>query len=393
MYSSNDLTIIVAIIALIASIVSSFVTAIFNRKNEDFKRKQETDLKRLEIENQEKIKKMEHENQQKIDHLRHELEIRKIEKDARLDYEYESRKRLYQDFEPLLFLLIECSDSAQFRIQELAKYAKMGKLNENNGWLSYPSYFMISTIYKLLLPISIFKLIQQQLTQYDLELIPLFKVQYLLTKALYLTFASDFDLAQSNPKFDYDPDFNSKLENIDKYPGKFKKQGIYINELEIILESLIVKDPIGHTRLMSFGEFKKRFFQTSISKEMIVLEPYNEIICLFQNFHPKTRPVLWRILLSQYYIYKAIKFSREIKPENIENFKVIKHLPLQERKLFDWRESNEANDIDVLINPFDAIELYLEKSEIGMFIGTKTIENDIHQPYVSMSIGSPIKIN
>jgi hypothetical protein len=40
---------------------------------------------------------------------------------AQRDYEYEARKRLYSELQPLLFQLVEASDNAYWRIQGLAR--------------------------------------------------------------------------------------------------------------------------------------------------------------------------------------------------------------------------------------------------------------------------------
>ena len=66
--------IVLAIIALISSVITAAVAAFFARKNE-------TRLRRLE----------------------NDLAIKRAELDARRDYEYEARKRLYQECEPILF--------------------------------------------------------------------------------------------------------------------------------------------------------------------------------------------------------------------------------------------------------------------------------------------------
>ena len=52
------------------------------------------------------------------------LNKRKSEQDARRDYEYEARKRLYQECEPLFFKLVETSETALTHIKNMAKRAK-----------------------------------------------------------------------------------------------------------------------------------------------------------------------------------------------------------------------------------------------------------------------------
>jgi uncharacterized protein YxeA len=75
--------IIIAIITSVISLVTAAVTAIFTRKNDS-----------------------------RLKYLENKLAIERAEQDARRDYEYEARKRLYQECEPILFQFAELSESA-----------------------------------------------------------------------------------------------------------------------------------------------------------------------------------------------------------------------------------------------------------------------------------------
>src|SRR5215212_1067166 len=126
------------------------------------------------------------------------LEEWKAERDARREYEYEARKRLYRELEPVLFLLNEHSEDAYRHILQLATLARDGTLATN---LTSPTkdnednYYLKSTIYTLILPMAIFRLLHSNLTLYDLELDINFKFQYILAKCLYLTCSNSFDIA------------------------------------------------------------------------------------------------------------------------------------------------------------------------------------------------------
>ena len=372
MSQSSDFSIIVAIISLISAIVVALVTAIFNKRNEDFKTKHDSEMKQIQIQEDEKLKNLEHRNDEKLKNLEHrndenlkrlehELELKRSERNARLDYEYEARKRLYHQFEPLLFLLMDYSDSAFHRIYELGRAAKTGNL-ESNGWLSKVNYFMVSTIYKLLLPIAVFKLMQRQLTLFDLELIPIFKLQYLLSRSLYFTFAGDITLASCQPGLEYRPETKVTAEELAKHPEVYVKQGIYIGIFDNLIESLIVTESSTVSRPMTFGEFRRKYFQTSLHPDLQPSEQFQIAISLFLNFHPKTRPILWRILLTQAHVYKAMKIAREIGESQTE-LKVLKIMPIEERKSFDWRKHpEEADEEDVIIAPFSAVNDYLINS-------------------------------
>ena len=51
-------------------------------------------------------------NEIALEKIKNDLEIKKDEQTARRDYEYEARKRLYQECEPILFQFAELSESA-----------------------------------------------------------------------------------------------------------------------------------------------------------------------------------------------------------------------------------------------------------------------------------------
>ena len=215
--------IVLAVIALVSSIITAGVTAIFARRNEI-----------------------------RLKHLEHDLAIKRAEQDARRDYEYEARKRLYQECEPILFQYAELSESALRRIYALARNARDGNLGPHRYWLSTDHYFMRSTIYRLLAPMAAYKLLQRRLTTIDLELDHSINIQYNLAKKLYYTLSSSPDLARSKPVIPYDPDQigaelntiteSERKENRTKYPEKFWLQGLKVGKLDTLTENLIVSD-------------------------------------------------------------------------------------------------------------------------------------------------------
>src|SRR5437588_3203958 len=137
MNGSNTISIIVAVVAALSSLVVAVVSYLSSRKNSH-----------------------------DLESLKADLAEKQAEKSARRDYEYEARKRLYQQYEPLLFQLVELSESALRRISGLAKSASKGNLRpDHTGWLApndyYYDHYMASTIYRLLAPFAILKLIQR----------------------------------------------------------------------------------------------------------------------------------------------------------------------------------------------------------------------------------------
>jgi len=80
---TTDPKIIAALIAAAASLIVSIIGTLWGRKN-----------------------------QKDLETLKSELADERAESDARRDYEYDARKRLYEECEPLLFQLIELSENA-----------------------------------------------------------------------------------------------------------------------------------------------------------------------------------------------------------------------------------------------------------------------------------------
>lgn len=303
-------------------------------------------------------------NTHDLESLKADLAEKQAEKNARRDYEYEARKRLYQQYEPLLFQLVELSESALRRITGLARSAKQGNLRSDYiGWLApndyYYDYYMASTIYRLLAPLVIIKLIQRLLTLVDLTVDPPINHQYSLAKWLYMSFSEDFALAKVEPHLEYDPNHKEWRKKREKCPETYWRQGVFTGTLDNTVEALIVHDPNGIVRCMSFGEFENTY-QTAKKHNK-----FDAFIELFKNFHPKTRPVLWRVLVTQAHIYRALICTREMKLTSSGNdptFKFFKPLSEQERLVFDWRQSShEATDEEVLQQPFNVAHTYLQE--------------------------------
>jgi hypothetical protein len=89
---------------------------------------------------------------------------------------------------------------------------------------------------------------------------------------------------------------------------------------------------------------------------------------IFFDFHPKTRPVLWRILITQVHIYETFLSTRQIKlatlDENSMPKLAVKPLSEEARRKLDWRHlPDEANEEDeALRQPFEVAYIYLQNS-------------------------------
>ena len=339
-------SILTAIISALIAIISIYLT---NRNSKE--------LQKSEFNYQNKIKEIELKHSERLQKLESQLTSQRDEESARREYEYDARKRLYQEYEPLLFQFNELAENALRRIIALARESRGGKLDVPELWLSgFGGYYFDSTIYRLLIPFAIFNLMQRKLTMFDLKLNPFFNQQYLLIKLLYHTFSHDIRLANIKPKIeDYDPNLITKETSTN-----YRKQGIFIGIIDNLANELVIKDE-ENIRVMTFGEFSNHI--RSESSKHIQTKAVFE---MFKNFHPRSCPVLWRILMVQAYIYRTllINYDKHYKKESVNIQEILSSISMNWRCKFDWRqekESQKIEDTSIFDDPFNAAEVYLRE--------------------------------
>jgi len=298
---------------------------------------------------------------------------RKSEEDARRDYDYEARKRLYQECEPLIFQFVELCENALHRIYSLARSTRHGYLPD---WLYSNDYYIASTMYNLLAPVVIYKLIQRRLTIVDLALDRNIDRHYQLAKQLAWSFTADFEFAWGVKvlPLPYDPnnlDWNNRRQN---EPSTYWRQGLPIGRFDNAVESLIIRDPDpgGHQRVMSFGEFETELHKPSSTLN----ETFSYVRDIITGFHPETRPVLWRMLITQAHIYDAIvQFHKESAKENTDDKKlIVVPIPEKDRQPFYWRRNANEIEQQQLNEPFCVAEAYLLKWSGKLFCNREQSE-------------------
>jgi hypothetical protein len=297
-----------------------------------------------------------------LEELKNRLETERDEKASRREYEYEARKNLYHEIDPLVFLFIEACDSALSRIYNITMTAHSGNLGVKYNALSHNGYYLKSTIYRLLVPFAILKLMQNKLTLVDLDLVPYSKAVYSLSKHAYFTFIDYDDFKHSN----YNDQLNEHREIVEK--GQYHNHKIYRGLLDNAIEALLIQTPNNSEKIMSFGEFEKKYFDSDISG------PFEAISSLFLNFHPRTKPSVWMILIAQAHIYQAIDNWARSESRYLENkLPIIKMMGLEDRKkYFDWRyDHNESTDEEVFNKPFDTVKSYFDKKIKDRILGKK----------------------
>lgn len=282
------------------------------------------------------------------------------EQNARREYQYKARLRLYEEYEPLLFQLVEASENALYRVQSLARSARLRDINrDGSGWLATDAYYLASTLYTMLAPLAVFRLMRRKLTLVDLNVDPLLARQYQVAKQLYMMLSEDFEFAALEPKLPYEPFVANWTEARLSEPQRHWRQGVATRRIDNSVDALIVLDTAGHERLMSFGQFDGLFADANsdLHREIAVVAD------IFQGFHPATRPILWRILVTEAHVYESLLAIRSPSAGNGAGIDAPwDAIGEDERAPFDWRaEKGEASDQEVLVEPFEVAREYLRQ--------------------------------
>ena len=257
--------------------------------------------------------------QKNITELTSQLQEQRAERDARRDYEYEARKRLYSQCEPVIFEAMELAENFRHRVVSLARSSRMGFLSPDGaGWLAANDYYFKSTAFFLLAPVTSLKVIRRRLTAIDLALEPRMEFQYQLLKLVFHSYTWDFELAGRTPVLEYHPD--------DADPGKpdreklladaprvYRRQGLYLGIVDQLSDALI-SNATDSYYYKSLGEFCAEIDNRRSGLGRLS----GDITEFFRGFHPASEPVLWRVLITQYLLFgtflrtQSDHFSRDI---------------------------------------------------------------------------------
>jgi hypothetical protein len=241
--------------------------------------------------------------QSQLEAIKASLQDEGGQKSARRDYEYEARKRLYGEIEPLLFQLYESAKEFNYRIASLARTYRNGHLDRAaESWLDDDSYYLKSTAYKWIHPTLIYRLFQSRLTFIDLKLDNIIRLRYLLLRSLVFSFTDAYEFADGEPKLRYSPDW----ERID-FPAEdrsvFHPQGLVLGDLENMMDELTTSGDKPR-RIPFFNEFE-RLIQTGGDQSSAI----ENVLAIFRGSSPDTDPVLMRMLCAQAMICHLLQRS------------------------------------------------------------------------------------
>jgi len=293
---------------------------------------------------QRRLEKQKAELQKEIEEVKGSIVERSSAQAARREYEYDARKRLYSEIEPLFFQLYEAVEECYFRILSLARTSRQGHLGiHDDSWVRNRGYYLLSTAYKLILPSVVYSLIQRRMTFIDLKLDEVLRVRYLLLKNLVHSFADPFDFAALNPSLPYEPDWED-LELQRKNPAVSRPQGLVKGDLENLLDELIVEDH-ETLRPLLFGEFEKHL------RTQRAQDKYSDtLVAVYTGFTPEKDPILARMLIAQaclcHLLMATYRSSKDVQDLRRE-FEVFSNSRDVLAKL-QWKDGAECLEVNIV---------------------------------------------
>jgi hypothetical protein len=219
-------------------------------------------------------------------------------RNARRDYEYEARKRLYSVYEPIRFQLVDAAGNALRRMSEIA--VARPPSDQIQGSMITAGYHLKGTIYFLLAPLALVRLLDRNLTLIDLRLERQINAEYNVAKTLYRTMADDELLANISPTVVYTPYVANWRELRVSDPCRYRRQGLPMGRLDNAVDALLDTGRDGIERLASFNTFEERFEEVDAADVRSGLGSARD---LFDDFSIEARCVLWRVLVTQALLY------------------------------------------------------------------------------------------
>jgi hypothetical protein len=191
---------------------------------------------------------------------------------------------------------------------------------------------------------------QDGLTQFDLGLEPKIRAQYAMSKVLAWALTDQYTFAECEPRLHYRP-----RAELDDPAGDSPYQGLPSGAVETAGQALIVRTANGAARVMRFGEFDETFSDQR-NPVHVKCAP---VASLLYDFHPRSHPVLWRVLITQAHLCASFVAARDDRPpETVEPWNAI---PIEHRTDYDWRQgTDDIDDPTVLAEPFEVAKAYLQ---------------------------------
>ena len=233
-----------------------------------------------------------------------------LAQDAALrSYEFEARKRLYAEVNPLVFQLRELSRGSRNRARRIV-----------SGEMVVGPDHVLTSVQRLFAPSVVVQEIQRHLTVVDLRLDATLSAQYAVAKELLWTFHSGVAMAGTAPRIPYRSSTN---------PNEPRQHLTHAHLLRAV-DFLTVPEANGTRRPMKQTELDD-MHRAEDAKLDEALRPLSR---LFAGASAAATPVLWRLLLAHAMFLHI--FSDLVD----RNDSVVEHLMPPDIDLYSWHPAD-----------------------------------------------------
>jgi hypothetical protein len=127
-----------------------------------------------------------------------------------------------------------------------------------------------------------------------------------------------------------------------------------------------VKDEEQNQHVISFAEFEGKIEEA----QGHLHESFKRISYLFEDFHPRSRPVLWRELLAQAHLYQALICAREEshRPD------LWDHVWREDSPNFDWSGATDGSLVETRVE--HPIRISAEYASVNTASLLKKLDNE-----------------
>lgn len=225
-------------------------------------------------------------------------------RDAAADYAYEARKELLHGARPAFVGLARRAGDGLGVVWALAEAAADGRLRETgDGPLKQDGPFLRSVVWGLLAPQAAAVLLQRRLELLDPGTDARWRSLEPLVDALFRVFRDDRALAAAAPRLDYQPDHPNGRFLRQGEPQTYLPQGLGLVDVKAAASALIAAEG-GVPRVISLDELEHAWGAEEGDALRAALRP---VVTWVQGFHPHTRPVAWRILVTWCHLLQALR--------------------------------------------------------------------------------------
>src|SRR5258708_2930869 len=131
--------------------------------------------------------------------------------------------------------MLHCTDNAVRQIVDVIGWAGAGRAGYSSA-----EYRLNATVYYLLAPLVVARMIERRLTLVDLSLDARIYTEFVLAQAICRSLADEFQAAHLEPSLPYTPYVQGWREKRRECPQRFRRQGLPLGRLNTALDMLHV---------------------------------------------------------------------------------------------------------------------------------------------------------